>query len=50
MSQMLVGIAISLRSHHVQFISETGESITSFSIANNRNGADTVDETDVRKC
>jgi hypothetical protein len=42
MSQMLVGIDVSLRSHHVQFMSETGESIASFSIPNNRNGADTL--------
>ncbi len=42
MSQMLVGIDVSLRSHHVQFMTETGESIASFSIPNNRDGADTL--------
>lgn len=42
MSQMLVGIDVSLRSHHVQFMSENGESIASFSIPNNRTGADTL--------
>ncbi|ARF67755.1 IS110 family transposase [Paenibacillus larvae subsp. pulvifaciens] len=42
MSQMLVGIDVSLHSHHVQFMSEKGESMASFSIPNNRNGADTL--------
>jgi len=42
MSQMLVGIDISLKSHHVQFMNEIGESLASFSIPSNSSGADTL--------
>ena len=42
MSQMLVGIDISLRSHHVQLMDEQGRELTSFSISNDRPGADTL--------
>ncbi|WP_373688751.1 IS110 family transposase [Brevibacillus daliensis] len=47
---MLVEIDVSLRSHHVQFMSETGESLASFSIPNDRNDADTFGETDAGDC
>lgn len=42
MSQMLVGIDVSLKSHHVQFMHEDGTSLTSFSITNNQLGADSL--------
>lgn len=42
MSQMLVGIDVSLQSHHVQFMDGDGGALASFSIHNNRRGADTL--------
>lgn len=42
MSQMLVGIDVSLQSHHVQFMDGDGRALASFSIYNNRQGADTL--------
>ncbi|ABO48637.1 transposase IS116/IS110/IS902 family protein [Desulforamulus reducens MI-1] len=42
MSQMLVGIDVSLQSHHVQFMDGDGGALASFSIHNNRQGADTL--------
>jgi len=42
MSQMFVGIDVSLKSHHVQFMNEDGTSIASFSVSNNQTGADTL--------
>lgn len=42
MSQMLVGIDVSLKSHHVQFMNGTGNALASFSIPNNQSGADTL--------
>lgn len=42
MSQMLVGIDVSMRSNHVQFMDESGESLASFSVSNNQIGADTL--------
>lgn len=42
MSQMLVGIDVSLRSHHVQLMDEQGKELTSFSIPNDLPGADTL--------
>jgi transposase len=42
MSQMLVGIDVSLRSHHVQFMDGDGTSLDSFSVTNDRAGADTL--------
>ena len=42
MSSMMVGIDVSLRSHHVQFMDEEGISLGSFAISNNRLGADTL--------
>lgn len=42
MSQMLVGIDVSLRSHHVQLMDEQGRELTSFSISNDLPGADTL--------
>jgi transposase len=41
-SQMLVGIDVSLRSHHVQLMDEQGRELTSFSIPNDLPGADTL--------
>jgi hypothetical protein len=38
MSQMLVGIDVSMRSNHVLFMGESGESLASFSISNDRIG------------
>lgn len=42
MSQMLVGIDVSLRSHHVHFMDETGKSLANFSVPNSVDGADTL--------
>jgi transposase len=42
MSQMLVGIDVSMRSNHVQFMDENGDSLASFAISNDRIGADTL--------
>ncbi|MFX0559960.1 IS110 family transposase [Tepidibacillus infernus] len=42
MSKMLVGIDVSLRSHHVQFMDAEGRSLTSFSVSNDQTGADTL--------
>jgi transposase len=42
MSQMLVGIDVSMRSNHVQFMDESGNSLASFAISNDRIGADTL--------
>lgn len=44
MSQLLVGIDVSLRSHHVQFMDGNGRDLTSFAISNDRTGADTLIE------
>lgn len=42
MSKMLVGIDVSLRSHHVQFMDAEGRSLASFSVSNDQTGADTL--------
>ncbi|WKB36041.1 transposase [Terrilactibacillus sp. S3-3] len=42
MSQILVGIDVSLRTHHVHFMTGNGDTIADFSIPNNREGADTL--------
>lgn len=42
MSQMLVGIDVSLRSHHVHFMDEAGKSLANFSVPNSVDGADTL--------
>ncbi|QZT35045.1 IS110 family transposase [Caldalkalibacillus thermarum TA2.A1] len=42
MSKMLVGIDVSLRSHHVQCMDEAGRSLASFSVSNDQNRADTL--------
>lgn len=42
MSSMMVGIDVSLRSHHVQFMDENGTSLSSFSVSNDRLGAETL--------
>lgn len=42
MSSMMVGIDVSLRTHHVQFMHENGDHIASFSIPNDRIGAETL--------
>ena len=42
MSQMLVGVDVSLRSHHVHFMNEDGVTLADFSVSNDRNGADTL--------
>lgn len=42
MSKMLVGIDVSLKSHHVQFMDGDGDSLASFSVPNDQNGADTL--------
>ncbi len=39
---MMVGIDVSLRSHHVQFMDENGTSLSSFSVSNDRLGAETL--------
>lgn len=42
MSPMLIGIDVSLRSHHVQFMDGAGRSLASFSVPNDQSGADTL--------
>lgn len=42
MSPMLIGIDVSLRSHHVQFMDGAGNALASFAISNDRQGADTL--------
>ena len=42
MSQILVGIDVSLRSHHVQFMAGDGRELASFPISNDQTGADTL--------
>lgn len=42
MSQMLVGIDVSLKSHHVHFMNGDGETLADFSVSNDQNGADTL--------
>lgn len=42
MSPMLIGIDVSLRSHHVQFMAADGRSLASFAVSNDQTGADTL--------
>ena len=42
MSKLHVGIDVSLRTHHVQFMDEFGQDLASFLIDNNQPGADTL--------
>ncbi|MDC3424284.1 IS110 family transposase [Aquibacillus sp. 3ASR75-11] len=42
MSQLLVGLDVSMKSHHVHFMKEDGTSITDFSVSNDEHGADTL--------
>lgn len=42
MSQMLVGVDVSLKSHHVHFMKEDGSTIADFSVSNDQNGAETL--------
>ncbi|MFC4356323.1 IS110 family transposase [Chryseomicrobium palamuruense] len=42
MSQMLVGVDVSLKSHHVHIMDADGKKLTDFSVSNDRNGADTL--------
>jgi transposase len=42
MSPMLIGIDVSLRSHHVQFMDGDGRELSSFAIPNDQTGADTL--------
>ena len=42
MSPMLIGIDVSLRSHHVQFMDGDGRSLASFAVSNDQTGADTL--------
>lgn len=42
MSTLMVGIDVSLRSHHVQFMDENGSKVASFAIDNNRDGAESL--------
>jgi transposase len=39
---MLIGIDVSLRSHHVQFMDGAGRSLATFSVSNDQDGADTL--------
>jgi transposase len=39
---MLIGIDVSLRSHHVQFMAGDSRKLASFSVTNDRHGADTL--------
>jgi transposase len=42
MSPMLIGIDVSLRSHHVQFMDGAGTSLASFAVPNDQTGADSL--------
>lgn len=42
MSQILVGVDVSLKTHHVHFMNGEGQSLDDFSVPNNREGADTL--------
>lgn len=42
MSQMLVDIDVSLRSHHVHFMHGEGHTLADFSVRNDVEGADTL--------
>ncbi|MES8781219.1 transposase, partial [Cutibacterium acnes] len=42
MSPMLIGIDVSLRSHHVQLMDGAGRSLGSFAVTNDQTGADTL--------
>lgn len=42
MSPMLIGIDVSLRSHHVQLMDGAGRSLGSFAVSNDQTGADTL--------
>ena len=42
MSQMLVGVDVSLKSHHVHFMKEDGLTLADFSVSNDQTGADTL--------
>lgn len=42
MSQMLVGVDVSLKSHHVHFMNENGSTLADFSVSNDQNGAETL--------
>ncbi|WP_188455568.1 IS110 family transposase [Virgibacillus oceani] len=42
MSQLLVGLDVSMKSHHVHFMKEDGTSLTDFSVSNDELGADTL--------
>lgn len=42
MSQMLVGVDVSLKSHHVHFMKGDGSTIADFSVSNDQNGAETL--------
>ncbi|WP_243300528.1 IS110 family RNA-guided transposase [Bacillus litorisediminis] len=42
MSQMLVGVDVSLRSHYVHFMDGDGAALADFSVSNDRAGADTL--------
>ena len=48
MSQMLVGIDVSLRSHHVHFMYGEGQTLADFSVRNDVEGADTLIQKIVR--
>ncbi|MFE7092913.1 IS110 family transposase, partial [Bacillus velezensis] len=42
MSKLLVGVDVSLKSHHVHFMKEDGVSVADFSVSNDQTGADTL--------
>jgi transposase len=42
MSPMLIGIDVSLKSNHVQFMDGTGRALASFAVSNDRTGADSL--------
>ncbi len=42
MSQMLVGVDVSLKSHHVHFMKGDGSTLADFSVSNDQNGAETL--------
>lgn len=42
MANLMVGIDVSLRSHSVQFMNDSGDALASFAIPNNVDGAQTL--------
>ncbi|WP_262421823.1 IS110 family transposase [Bacillus aquiflavi] len=48
MSQMLVGVDVSLKSHHVHFMKQDGSTLADFSVSNDKTGGRNPDQTNAR--